>query len=98
MRFSKEEKTKWLEGWRQSGKNAHRYAKENGLIPWTFIRWTKEEAEASQRFVEVPVQSMLLPGKITEILIEKGELKIHVPVGLGGKDLRSVMEGIGAML
>ena len=98
MRFSKEEKNMWLEDWRQSGKKAHRYAKENGLIPWTFIRWTKEEAETNQRFVEVPVQSMLLPGKITEILIEKGELKIHVPVGLGGKDLRSVMERIGAML
>ena len=98
MRFSKEEKDMWLEDWRQSGKNAYRYAKENGFIPWTFIRWTKEESEANQGFVEVPAQNMLLPEKITEIFIEKGELKIHVPVGLGCKELRSVMEGIGAML
>ena len=98
MRFSKEEKAMWLKDWRQSGKNAHLYAKENGFIPWTFTRWTKEEPEANKGFVEVPVQSMLLPEKMTEILIEKGELKIHVPFDMGCKELRSVMEGIGAIL
>ena len=94
MRFSKEEKAMWLEDWRQSGKSAYRYAKENGLAPWTFIRWTKSDLETNQNFIEVPVQNMFLPEKKTEILIEKGELRIHIPVGLGCKELRSVMEGL----
>ena len=27
-------------------------------------------------------------------LVEKGELKVHIPVGLGCKELRSVIEGL----
>ena len=37
MRYSKEEKAMWVEDWRQSGKNATAYAKENGLVAWTFV-------------------------------------------------------------
>jgi hypothetical protein len=33
-----------------------------------------------------------------EILIEKGEMKIHIPVGLGREEMRSVMEGLGGVL
>jgi len=41
MKFSEEEKAMWLEDWRRSGKKAWTYAKENGLIPQTFVGWTK---------------------------------------------------------
>ena len=40
-KYSKEEKTMWLEDWKQSGKGAWLYAKENGLVPQTFVNWTK---------------------------------------------------------
>ena len=43
--FSKEEKAMWLDGWWQSGKKALMYAKENGLVPQTFISWTKRRKE-----------------------------------------------------
>jgi len=32
MQYSKEEKAMWLEDWRQSGKTAWAYAKENGQL------------------------------------------------------------------
>jgi hypothetical protein len=41
MKFSEEEKAMWLEDWRKSGKGAWAYAKENGLIPQTFVGWAK---------------------------------------------------------
>ena len=57
MRYSEEEKTMWLEDWRNSGKSAWAYAKENGINQQTFIKWTKAGNEAKQNFVEVPAVS-----------------------------------------
>ena len=98
MQYSKEEKAMWLEDWRQSGKNAWAYAKENGLIPQTFVSWTKRIKETETGLVEVPTQIVLPLQHEGEILIEKGEVKIHIPLGIGGRELRAVMEGLGAVL
>jgi hypothetical protein len=98
MHYSKEEKAMWLEDWRQSGKSAWAYAKESGLIPQTFVGWTKPRITSKASFVEVPAKAMepLLNGQ--EILIEKGDVKIHIPLCLGRNELRSVMEGLGSAL
>jgi len=81
MTFSKEEKALWLEDWKQSGKKAWTYAKENGLIPQTFCSWVKQDKKKATGFVEItrhknPEQ----PQVQHEILIEKGEIKIHIPL------------------
>jgi len=95
MKFSEEEKAMWLEDWRQSGKSAWAYANANGLSPQTFVKWTKTEAEAKPCFVEVPVPA--IPGTQCEpeILIEKGEVKIHIPLISGNMELRAVIEWLG---
>ena len=93
MKFSKEEKAMWLEDWRRSGKSPWAYAKENGLAPQTFCKWTKAEDEAKPGFVEVSSPPAL---NETEILIEKGDMKIHIPLGLGCGVLREVIEGLVA--
>jgi len=101
MKTSKEEKAMWLEDWRQSGKSAWAYAKANGLNPQTFIRWTKTGTEAKPCFVEVPTpacaEDKALPGaqREPEVLIEKGEVKIHIPLISGGRELRAVIEWLG---
>jgi len=104
MRYNEEEKRMWLEDWKLSGKSAWAYAKENGLNQQTFINWTKTENETKQNFVEVPAvssayeevekQSMGIP----EILIEKGEVKIYIPLVINQHQLRAVIEGLGAAL
>ena len=96
--FSKEERQMWLEDWEQSGKNAWAYAKANGLNPQTFLKWTKSRNETKQSFIEVPAQILEPPLQATEILIEKGDVKIHIPINIGSRELRSVMEGLGAAL
>jgi transposase-like protein len=98
MHFSKEEKAMWLEDWRRSGKNVWSYAKENGLVPQTFSRWVKLEDGTKQSFVEVPVQVIQPLQNTPEILIEKGDVKIHIPLAIGSAELRAVMEGLGARL
>jgi transposase-like protein len=95
MKYSEEEKAMWLEDWRQSGKNAWAYAKANGLNPQTFAKWTKTGAEKKLSFVEVPAPVMPDRQCEPEILIEKGEVKIHIPLISGSRELRSVVEWLG---
>jgi hypothetical protein len=102
MKFSKEEKAMWLEDWRRSGKKAWAYAKENGLIPQTFSSWVAREAYSSQNqtksFVEVPLQRIVSASITQEILIEKADIKIRIPLGLSANDFRAVVEGLKASL
>jgi transposase-like protein len=95
MKFSEEEKATWLEDWRQSGKSAWAYAKANGLNPQTFVKWAKARAETEPCFVEVPVPAMPGTQREPEILIEKGEVKIHIPLISGSRELRTVIEWLG---
>jgi len=98
MPYSEEEKVMWLEDWHQSGKSAWAYAKANGLNTQTFVKWTKSKTETQNCFVEVPTQILPAFYQSQEILIEKGDVKIHIPLTLGRNELRAVMEGLGAVL
>lgn len=99
MRFSKEEKAMWVEDWKRSGKGAWAYAKENGLCPQTFLGWTKPKIESQNRFVEVTAKA--IPDMEhqmehqKEILIEKGDVKIHIPLSLGSGELRTILGALG---
>jgi len=95
MKYSEEEKAMWLEDWRQSGKSAWAYAKANGLCPQTFVNWTKTGAEEKPCFVELPAPVTAGRQSEPEILIEKGEVKIHIPLISGSRELRSVVEWLG---
>ena len=94
MKFSEEERAMWLEDWRRSGKNAWTYAKENGLIPQTFCGWVKREAENTSGFVEIPERIKPRQEQPQEILIEKGEIKIHIPLSLWACGSAAIIEGL----
>ena len=101
MKFNEKEKAMWLEDWRQSGKSAWAYAKANGLIPQTFAKWTKDKGKEScfvevSRHIRAPIMAPLQ--QTPEILIEKGDIKIHIPLLAGREELRAVMEGLGGVL
>jgi len=93
MKYSKEEKAMWVEDWRQSGKSATAYARQNGLIPWTFIKWTKEQGISGGGFMEVPVP-LKLSEAVPQIVIEKGYVKIYIPATLNAAQMQNVMEGL----
>ena len=98
MRFSEKEKAMRLEDWRRSGKSAWAYAKENGLCPQTFGRWTKTKSKSSNGFVELPKELILPHQHYNKILIEKGEMKIHIPLTLGCSELRTIFSALGEMV
>ena len=93
MNYSTEERTKLLEGWRESGKSISAYAKEKGLVRWTFTKWLKAEREANSGFVEVPAKALSVECS-QEILIEKGDVKIHLPLTIGGMELRTIIDAL----
>jgi hypothetical protein len=98
MKYGKEEKAIWLEDWRQSGKSAWVYAKENGLAPQTFTNWTKTGNKNKQPLVEVPVKMLQSTRQVKEMLIEKGEVKIHIPLTVDGEELQSFIVTLAAAL
>jgi len=98
MQYSKEEKAMWVEDWQQSGKTAWAYAKENGLIPQTFTSWTKSRSKTKQPLVEVSAQILQSTRHIQEMLIEKGEVKIHIPLTVDGNELQTIIFKLAAAL
>jgi transposase-like protein len=98
MNYSKEEKAALLEGWRQSGKSISAYVKERGLVRWTFHKWLKAERGLKTGLVEVPARVVRTTVQMAEILVEKGDVRVHIPLGAGSVELRAVMEGLGAGL
>jgi hypothetical protein len=96
-RQSEEEKAMWVEDWKQSGTSLNAYAKTNGLNPTTLKNWARE-TEGSPEFVEVKPQLPIAMGYIPEILIEKGDIRIHIPVAIRREDLRTVIQSLGWQL
>ena len=98
MHYSKEEKATWLEDWRQSGKSAWIYARENGLKPQTFVNWTKPKNKGNLALVEIPALKIQSAHPVQEILIEKGEVKIHIPLEPVLGELYAIIKRIGQTL
>jgi len=82
-----------LEDWQKSGKGAWTYARENGLIPQTFFGWTKKEIKGKQGFVELRTHGASL-FQTSQILIEKADIKIHLPAGASINDIRVIIESL----
>ena len=95
MSYSQEEKAMWLEDWKASGKKAWAYARENGLIPQTFVGWTKREGKGG--FVEIPAQAITPLKQVHEIIIEKRDMKIRIPLSAGVKELQALFSVLGAV-
>jgi len=95
MIYSKEEKAKWITKWQKSGKKTWTYAKENGLTPQTLMYWIKSEEKQKRGFVEI---HQPLHYQVQEILVEKGDVKIHIPLGLNSCELQTIMKGFGVAL
>ena len=91
MHYSKEEKRKLLEKWRKSGISAWAFAREKGLCQQTFLKWKKQESKVtSAGFVEVEMAKPY--GAETNIIIEKGDIRIRLPLELDVNALAKVIQ------
>jgi hypothetical protein len=61
----------------------------------TFSTWIKKQEGGGKQFVEIrPEKIACCAG---EIVVEKGDIKVHLPLGMSGKEIRAVMEGTGVL-
>jgi transposase-like protein len=97
-KYSVEEKQKYLEDWKHSGISAWSFAKENGLHRQTYAKWVKNEKETKNSFVEIAADKKQYIQNIHEILIEKGDIKIHLPLSASKIELSTVIETLRAVL
>ena len=103
MRYSEEEKKMWMDDWAESGLSAWAYSRKNGLNLQTFLGWARPKVEENHCFVEIPATPVSLQAdkgtmRTPEILIEKGDVKIHIPLAISRTELHAVIEGLGAAL
>jgi len=88
----------WLEDWKQSGKKAWAYAKENGLIPQTFCSWVKKADEKTPAgFIEVPQQLIQPIAESRQLVVETGDLKIHIPLTVCAAELQTIFAALGRL-
>ena len=98
-KYSKEEKAMWLEDWQQSGKKAWAYAKENGLIPQTFNSWIKPKSkESKSTFVELPREALQSTRLVQELQIEKGDIRIRIPLDPVLCEVRDMISKLGQVI
>ena len=97
MIYSKEEKAKWLEEWRISGKSAWAYAKEIDVKQQTFAKWVKKEKEGKGCFVEISAHKTTANRNASEIQIEKGDMKIQIPFTTNADELRAIFKALGTV-
>jgi hypothetical protein len=65
--------------------------------PQTFSKWTKKQERPE--FVQVHQAARRgIPQAHSEILIESGEMKIHLPLNMGVRELCVVVECVGGLL
>jgi hypothetical protein len=96
-RYSEEEKKMWVEDWETSGQSVWAYAKANGFVAVTLKRWS-EEGKAEGSFVEIKPKTPQETMGVPEILIEKGDIKIHLPLMISRQELRTVIQSLGCEL
>jgi transposase-like protein len=94
--YHTEEKAKWVEGWKGSRESMSAYAKANGISPQTFTKWVKKGKERRE-FVEIKKPLVKTGGTVPpgEILIEKGDIRIHLPLNINSPELRGGLEELG---
>jgi transposase-like protein len=99
-RYSEEEKAMWIEDWKASGMSATMYARENELNPQSLRNWASGQIEKAgqQNFVEIIPTIQRNINSIPEILIEKGDVRIHIPIVISQSDLRTVIQSLGCEL
>jgi len=94
--LTKQEQEEHVRRWQQGGLSKNAYALKAGINPRTFIGWTwRKEMEKGHGFVEVPKKAY--SGGVHEIVIEKGGMKILLPITIGMEGLQNVFGALGGI-
>jgi len=95
-RYTKKEQQKHLENWEKGGLSKNAYAIASGISPRTFIGWTWQKGKtANNTFVEVD-KAVIVSGT-QDIVIEKADITIRLPLLTGLKEMQTVFMALGGI-
>jgi transposase-like protein len=98
--YNSEERTAHLNEWEKSGKSVMEYCRENNIRSTTFYGWTKHSRKKKSQkeipFVELKSKPRMRPPQ--NIILEKNDLKIHIPADLSTADLKPLLKLLGLIL
>ena len=89
--YSETERLTHVEKWKNGTLSKAAYAKSAGIIPTTFYKWAQQAEIKKQRFVEI--DRMNIPKNIQDMVIEKDDVIIRLPLSTGIKELQTLLRG-----
>ena len=91
--YTEEERRVHLENWKSGGLSKAAYAKSAGIYTTTFYTWTRGQAsKEKQNFVEI--NKRLIQKANNDLVIEKGNITIRVPMPALEKELQAVFAAL----
>ena len=91
--YTSAERQEHLEKWKNGSLSKAAYAKAAGIYPTTFYTWTRaKKSKAKQGFVEI--KKRLIQTTNHDLVIEKGNITIRVPMSAGEKELQIVFAAL----
>jgi len=91
--YTEKERNEHIENWKNGTLSKAAYAKSAGIVTTTFYKWAQETKKRKKGFVEIRKKKIL--GTVQEIIIEKGNLTIRLPLSAGAEGLRTVVSAFG---
>jgi len=97
-RYTKREQQEHLENWEEGGMSKNAYAIASGISPRTFIGWTwrtEKPTKKKQNFVEIKKAMLVDPPR--DMVIERGDITIRLPLTVGMKEMQTVFMALGGI-
>lgn len=99
--YSKVQKYKFVQQYRNSNMTASQFCKENGLNLHTFKYWAysegwKYEPQQMQEFIELGKSEIETDGDKT-LVIRKAEIEIRVPAEIAERNLIKILDAVAAI-
>ena len=91
--YTERERQEHIENWKKSNLAKTAYAKSAGIFPTTFYNWVKEKTrKKKQGFVEINKRLVARSGQ--DIVIEKGDITVRIPLPTGANELQTVFSAL----
>lgn len=90
--YSEEEKRKYLDAFRVSGKTKTAYARENNIPEATFRAWTKDEEYQTFGAIRINNEAAPIPTKKQSTIFSSEDIRIELKEGFNKEFLRKVVE------
>ena len=94
--YTRKEREEHLEKWKAGNLSKSQYATEAGILKTTFYSWAHGQVQKEAKgFVEVRTEEPVYGYE--RMVVEKGTVKIHIPLSAKEEDLRKIVNALDGL-